>query len=132
MPAKQKAPKTDWTQYGARPETERGGDFEGEVKWGNAAEGDAVAGVLLAPKEVHTTFGEKVVLTLEHVTEFVADGEALELADDEKAVIWATPGLLDALYDAQVDVGSPVRIELTELVDTGKPSPFKQFAVTVN
>jgi hypothetical protein len=111
----------DWSKYGARQAQE--GDAQ---TWRPTHEADTITGTLVKVDEVNTRFGEKVVIELADCVDVIA-GE--EDGPDGPYTIWPTPGLLDALAEAEADKGSTITITLDELVDTGKGNPFKKFGV---
>jgi hypothetical protein len=64
---------------------------------------------------------------LDDVSKAQSAGNKLQPGDYQA---WPTPGLLESLMEAGVvDLGPVIGIKLEELVDTGKPTPFKRFKV---
>ena len=113
----------DWAKYGARSAADAGDT------WKAVEEGDTLTGRLKKIDEVTTRFGEKVVIEFEGVTDVVSNGEEIDL--EGAVTFWPTPGAIDALSDAEAELGDEVTITLVELVDTGKGNPAKVFEAEV-
>lgn len=113
----------DWKKYGARSTEE--GD---RIKWGPNNVDDTIAGVLARVDEVNTRFGSKVVMELDAARDVIMAGNT---GADGDYVAWPTPGLINALEDAEADQGDFIVITLTELIDTNKGNPYKVFEVRV-
>lgn len=113
----------DWKKYGARS-----ADDSDRLTWRAADVDDTITGTLARVDEANTRFGAKVLIELDDCTGVIAGGEA---GPDGPYVLWPTAGCLNAFDDSEADGGDRVTITLTELIDTGKGNPFKQFEVTV-
>lgn len=114
----------DWAGHGAGAGRSNGDDER--PQWRPSKVGDQITGTLVRADRVNTKFGERTVLEFDGARSIIAEGVEF---DGAQWVAWPTAGMIEALADVEARIGGTYKVELVELLDTGKGNPYRIYAV---